>query len=91
MKIICRLCCFSSFFFLLFGCEEGDEGLGVDSAVVVDVHGVKGVVDFFGAEFISPGHKSVTESGRTKECHGIHSFLISTVPVMEAYLKCQTL
>lgn len=57
-----RLCGFTAFAFFFGAGEEGDEGGGVDHAVVIDFHGVEGVVDFLGCELVTPGHQRVTEA-----------------------------
>jgi hypothetical protein len=52
---------FSFAFILWGGGEKLDEGVGVDPALVVDLHRVEGVVDLLGGELVAPGHESVSE------------------------------
>lgn len=51
-----RLCGFAAFAFFFGTGEEGDEGGGVNHAIVINVHGIEGVVDFLGRELVTPSH-----------------------------------
>ena len=50
------------FFLCGSGCQHLDEFLGVDFVVAVDDHRFEGVVDLFGAEFVTPGHEGVSQA-----------------------------
>lgn len=59
-----RLRGFTAFLLLGAGGQHGDESLGVDEALIVDVHLVVRLVDLVGGELVSPGHERVSEPFR---------------------------
>lgn len=62
---------FTALLVLGAGGQHGDQLLGVDEALVVDLHLVVGLVDLVGGELVAPGHERVPQPLRVDLALGV--------------------